>query len=614
MRRMPSLRQENQIALALAEIERLKAITTRTTDGRVIVTVPGTTPGDGHTPGGDLPPLETSAHVLYGSKHTNSFFVSAAEGVSLTIFIEAGQIWAGGSFFNLAEATLQMTDAATNYVHVTSAGVLASNTTSFPLDSAPLATVVTAAGAITSVNDRRGYMSTIGSMGVIDHDLLNGLADDDHFQYALLAGRAGGQNIIGGTGAGEALILTSNTANDGSVIVPDGLLTVGLDDTTRARIHLFGPTAGNQGGAFLLYLSGAHDAVFDNWTVDTLEDDLRFATSDAVIINLMTAEGQFQLSGQGFNAGLLVGGDCLWYRTSANVWRTPDAVVVDGVIIGSSTITATGGLRAGADDNTRGVFYLYGAGAGSTQGGNFRMYLAADHDGVFDYWSFDVDSDDLRIFSSDGVAVHKFLAGGNVLLDGAVEIEGALNHDGSTVGFYGSAPVAKPAATVDLLDGLISQGLVTAGAPVGYYASMYCYDGGANHVITGTGIGNKMQITCFAVNGEALGATPDHTNDHITIDNTGKYLVTVSMAVDSGAGSGFKMGYACYINNGATLFEALHGHRDFDSGGSEHGSMSMSAVVALTAADTLEVWLWNETNTTDIVVDDITLTVVRVGD
>src|SRR3990167_661609 len=49
------------------------------------------------------------------------------------------------------------------------------------------------------------------SSGVTDHGLLTGLTDDDHTQYALLAGRAGGQILIGGIAASENLTLQSTS-------------------------------------------------------------------------------------------------------------------------------------------------------------------------------------------------------------------------------------------------------------------------------------------------------------------------------------------------------------------------------------------------------------------
>lgn len=54
--------------------------------------------------------------------------------------------------------------------------------------------------------------------GVSDHGALTGLADDDHAQYGLLAGRSGGQILIGGTGSGDQLSLigSSNSAGGDS--------------------------------------------------------------------------------------------------------------------------------------------------------------------------------------------------------------------------------------------------------------------------------------------------------------------------------------------------------------------------------------------------------------
>lgn len=58
----------------------------------------------------------------------------------------------------------------------------------------------------------------------IDHGGLSGLGDDDHTQYALLAGRSGGQTLIGGTASGNDLTLQSTSnATRGAVRVVDPL-------------------------------------------------------------------------------------------------------------------------------------------------------------------------------------------------------------------------------------------------------------------------------------------------------------------------------------------------------------------------------------------------------
>lgn len=48
-------------------------------------------------------------------------------------------------------------------------------------------------------------------LNISEHDQLGGLLDDDHTQYALLAGRSGGQTLIGGTGAGDDLTLVGTS-------------------------------------------------------------------------------------------------------------------------------------------------------------------------------------------------------------------------------------------------------------------------------------------------------------------------------------------------------------------------------------------------------------------
>ena len=72
--------------------------------------------------------------------------------------------------------------------------------------------VLTAGTGITLVDGGAGGAATIsvdvGALNLLlDHGLLLGLADDDHLQYLLLAGRAGGQDAIGGTASGELLTL-----------------------------------------------------------------------------------------------------------------------------------------------------------------------------------------------------------------------------------------------------------------------------------------------------------------------------------------------------------------------------------------------------------------------
>lgn len=99
--------------------------------------------------------------------------------------------------------------------------------------------------------------------GVTDHGALTGLSDDDHPQYAVLAGRAGGQTINGGTAGAEALILKSTaSATKGQVRVGDGstypvLFQQLSGDTTKTQVLINRSTAVD---AEILHLSGSGDS------------------------------------------------------------------------------------------------------------------------------------------------------------------------------------------------------------------------------------------------------------------------------------------------------------------------------------------------------------------
>lgn len=98
--------------------------------------------------------------------------------------------------------------------------------------------------------------STVATSG--DHGDLSGLSDDDHSQYALLAGRLGGQVLTGGTASGDDLTLnsTSNATKGGVFIQPSGgLVSVG-NSSPEAKLHVTADGSNNnkqiiidQGGA-----------------------------------------------------------------------------------------------------------------------------------------------------------------------------------------------------------------------------------------------------------------------------------------------------------------------------------------------------------------------------
>ena len=123
--------------------------------------------------------------------------------------------------------------------------------------------------------------------------------------------------------------------------------------------------------------------------------------------------------------------------------------------------------------------------------------------------------------------------------------------------------------------------------------------------------GTAVQVTIFDTNGENNGTTPDHTNDHITIDTAGRYLLMCSATVNSIAGAASKFTISIQKNNGTT--ELVHVERNVGGGGTESGVIAMQCIKDLAASDTIEIWIENQTNTQNYLVEDIIFSLTMLG-
>lgn len=120
------------------------------------------------------------------------------------------------------------------------------------------------------------------------------------------------------------------------------------------------------------------------------------------------------------------------------------------------------------------------------------------------------------------------------------------------------------------------------------------------------------QVTVFDTNGVSNGTTPDHTNDHITIDHDGFYLIEGSAAIKSVSAGAIVIECEVKLNNGATSLLNVHWDRELSGAGGDTGSTSMSGIAYLSTNDTVEMWVQNKTNANDVVFEDITLTVIEL--
>jgi len=123
-----------------------------------------------------------------------------------------------------------------------------------------------------------------------------------------------------------------------------------------------------------------------------------------------------------------------------------------------------------------------------------------------------------------------------------------------------------------------------------------------------TDFSNKVQIVIFDTNGISRGTTPDHTNDHITIDEDGDYNLRADVSFSGGNSN--TLSFAIFKNNGATQL-TTRATRKLGTGG-DVGNAGISGQATLSATDTVELWIQNELNTTAITVEDVTLSISKI--
>lgn len=176
------------------------------------------------------------------------------------------------------------------------------------------------------VTDEGGVLSLTIDLDQIAHGSLANVDEDDHGRYADLTGRSGGQEFYGGLDSGDDLTLYS---------------------TSHAT----------KGSVFL---------------------------GSSTLFELAESSGRLLLPTVGSSAGILIGGDALWYRSAADVMRTPDAVTIDGLLTASGGIASTYSLHT--------YVFVPDAGAGSdvsTGDGQGIHHHSGDNDETVVGWYID---------------------------------------------------------------------------------------------------------------------------------------------------------------------------------------------------------------------------------
>jgi hypothetical protein len=199
---------------------------------------------------------------------------------------------------------------------------------------------------------------------------------------------------------------------------------------------------------------------------------------------------------------------------------------------------------------------------------------------------------------------------GKLFLQSAAGVSRIGIDTGNGIGFFTKAatPVAQQSVSAALTNSTGgSGGTVIGDAGTGAdYGEIYAEGNATGTTLTGGGTWD--QILIFDTDGASSGATPDHTNDHITVGTTGVYFVGVSITFTPTGTDTFA--FEVKKNNNGTAFPGLHGERR--AALNDVGSVSISGFASLTAADTVELWALNTTGTSNITVTDVNLSIHRV--
>lgn len=184
-------------------------------------------------------------------------------------------------------------------------------------------------------NATHTHQSSAGG-GQLDHGAaLTGLTDDDHTQYALLAGRSSGQTISGGSASGGSLTLESTSnASKGTIVLAPGSGNVGVGQSSPGAKFvvmennvniIFDPDwSGTLGTLIQIYdtnLSSDADLtiVSKNMTLNPSQDRV---TIDGNSLNINTSKTPTSSADASGNTGDICWSSThIYVKTGAGAWK-----------------------------------------------------------------------------------------------------------------------------------------------------------------------------------------------------------------------------------------------------------------------------------------------------
>jgi hypothetical protein len=366
---------------------------------------------------------------------------------------------------------------------------------------------------------------------------------------------SGDIEFLSGTSSLAVLDSSGNFSVDKEILSESGDIVSGIDDLVRGKLDLYGNNGGN-GGRDRLWNGAADDGVYEYFVREAKDGFMKMGTDLVDNLWKFYGGGDLELTAGDF---LLAGEQIIFTSGTGSQIDITSASDTELIIFNSgsgvASLNVEDDLSVGGDE----IAIVSEEGVLAFNGG------AADFDGYIDV--ADTSESAFLVHNSDATAKCSFF------VEGGFESGGLTRWAGTGSGV--------PFADMSVKNNAVT---TTFGATSTY-----------------------VQVTVFDTDGHNLDITPDHTNDHLTVNRDGFYYISCSVTLVGSGGSAQNIGLEIRKNNGTTVFNNIHQHRDLSGGASDTGFGPLTGVVQLNDGDTIELWCENTSNTNAIVFQNINL-------
>jgi hypothetical protein len=449
-------------------------------------------------------------------------------------------------------------------------------------------------------------------------------------------------------GVGEALSTGADVANYGMVVFGAGAAYYVARDTTNDIEFIFGTSAISSYG--FIQMETNHPLVIRD-----------INTTSAIIVDTTSRVGIYESSP-----------DTLIHMSGTQPYFTLQNTTHEDIDDGRESKFLFKGEQSGGEETTLAEIRTSHDGATDDQKGKIEIYTNGGSDGDSPTLAFTVDSDQVTTFSGSVVTSSSLTANGRFTTNELVRCNGPvgsnniieitnnlgtgrglnINQTSNTVqyaigfstGRYGAYFVSQSNSTHALLNCLGNGG--TSRFLVNANGDIYLGNSGSSHVAVDATTGDLVfvgsssglpfaqiyeedgsstltlaaqdtfyQVTAFTANGESNNATPDHTNDHITIVKAGKYLATIDISFSQTSAVSIEYDFHLQANNGVKDFGYVSAHRD-TSGNQVVGNCGCTGIVDLAVNDTVELWverLSGGATSRTITIPQCSITLTQIG-